>query len=351
MSLDVLIVGQGLAGSILAWELMRHGLSVQIIDNGAVNASRVAAGLINPVTGQRLVKSHAVDVLLPEAMALYQQLAERFGQKFFVAKPMWRLLSSAKQRQQAEQRLLDAEYRAYLGRIVEAEPGITASHGVLQQCQTGYLRTVAMLDQLRAFFIAENSFRQCSFEHAELILQPRLQWRDVQPRYLVFCEGYQLTTNPWFGGLPLQPAKGEILHGKTSVACPEAILNYGFWLLPDGQQSFKTGATFNADVVDQLPTEHASQRLLQALRQVFPALAEVQLIDHQVGIRPTTVDKQPFIGSHPRHSQLYVFNGFGAKGSLAIPYYARQLVDHFLKQTPLPMHGDIRRYHDTHFAG
>lgn len=351
MPIDLLIVGQGLAGSLLAWELWLRGLKVMVVDNGSLNASQVAAGLINPVTGQRLVKSHGVDLLLPEAMVLYQQLADRFGQRFFIAKPMLRVLSNAKQRQLAEQRLLDCDYQPYLGGLVESEAGIVSEHGLLRQQQTGYLRTVAMLEHLRAFFSASGSYRQTAFDYAELVLTPVLQWRDLQPRHLVFCEGHQLKYNPWFGQLPLQPAKGEVLHCMSAALCPDAIVNYGFWMIPGEQTGFKTGATFDTDSLDQPPTSQARLRLLQSLAGICPALANCEVIDHQAGIRPTTLDKQPFIGSHPRLRNLHVFNGFGAKGSLAIPYYARQFAEALINQTALPVDCNIGRYHDTHFIG
>ena len=57
MDIDYLIIGQGLAGSLLAWELINRNCKVVIIDNGQENASQVAAGLINPIAGQRFVKS------------------------------------------------------------------------------------------------------------------------------------------------------------------------------------------------------------------------------------------------------------------------------------------------------
>jgi len=60
MMIDFLIVGQGLAGSLLAWELIQRGCSVLVVDKGEENASQVAAGLINPVTGIRFVKSGSV---------------------------------------------------------------------------------------------------------------------------------------------------------------------------------------------------------------------------------------------------------------------------------------------------
>ena len=67
MITDYLIIGQGLAGSLLAWELIQRDCKVVIIDNGKENASQVAAGLINPITGMRFVKSADVDTLLPAA--------------------------------------------------------------------------------------------------------------------------------------------------------------------------------------------------------------------------------------------------------------------------------------------
>lgn len=53
--MKVLIIGQGIAGSCLAWELKRRGADFTIADRPiAETASRVAAGLVNPLTGPRL---------------------------------------------------------------------------------------------------------------------------------------------------------------------------------------------------------------------------------------------------------------------------------------------------------
>lgn len=53
---DYIIVGQGLAGSLIALNLLRRGKSVRVIDDGHKHAaSKVAAGLINPITGRRHV--------------------------------------------------------------------------------------------------------------------------------------------------------------------------------------------------------------------------------------------------------------------------------------------------------
>ena len=70
MRADFLIVGQGLAGTLLAWECERVGCSFAIADAGHATASSgVAAGMINPITGRRLVKSWEIDGRLPVARA------------------------------------------------------------------------------------------------------------------------------------------------------------------------------------------------------------------------------------------------------------------------------------------
>jgi glycine/D-amino acid oxidase-like deaminating enzyme len=52
---DYIIVGQGLAGSCLALELIEEGKRVIVFSEPkGKTASRVAAGLINPITGRKM---------------------------------------------------------------------------------------------------------------------------------------------------------------------------------------------------------------------------------------------------------------------------------------------------------
>ena len=53
---DFIIVGQGIAGTLLAHDLLEKGHSVYIIDKPMIaSASKVAAGLINPVGMKRCI--------------------------------------------------------------------------------------------------------------------------------------------------------------------------------------------------------------------------------------------------------------------------------------------------------
>ena len=81
---DYIIAGQGIAGSNLAMHLLERGKKIAVIDddwNGA--ACKVAAGVLNPITGKRLVKSWRSGIAMPYAKKYYASLQEKFGEKFF----------------------------------------------------------------------------------------------------------------------------------------------------------------------------------------------------------------------------------------------------------------------------
>jgi glycine/D-amino acid oxidase-like deaminating enzyme len=346
MKVDFLIVGQGLAGSLLAFELIQRGCKVLVLDSGKSNASQCAAGLINPVTGMRFVKTAHVEQLLPAAKQSYQYLSDFFQQKFYIEKTMLKIFRSAEESRHAQKRLTDENYQPYLGEILDSG-GFNSPFGMIAQKQTGYLLTQPLLSALKDFFIAQNSYRQVKLDYGTIKLAPELSWSDVVTEKMVFCEGYQLRLNPWFKQLPLQPAKGEILTLQLSHAFPalaENILNYGHWLIPLTQTTFRTGATFVANELNTDCTTVAKQLLLNSLQQILPVFVDAKVQAQQANIRPCTLDKQPFIGLHPNFPQLAVFNGFGAKGSLQIPYYAKQFADYCLTGRPLAATVDIHRY-------
>ncbi len=352
ISLDYLIIGQGLAGSLLAWELMQRGYKVLVVDNGQESASQVAAGLINPITGMRLVKAAEVDQQLSMAKRYYQHLSTFFKQPFYIEKPMLRIFKSQAEVNYGLKRLQEPSYQAFIERINPSDAFFNTpvtQLGSLEQKQTGYLLTRNLLSCLKAFFIAQASYRQGSVSLDELQFQPELHWHGVYPKQIIFCDGHQAQHNPLFSWLPFQLVKGEILTLEYQGHLPDKILNFGDWLIPLNERHLRLGATFDRENVDTQPTETAKGALLNSLAQILPDLPPTRLASHQANIRPCTLDKLPFIGHHPQYSQLSIFNGFGAKGSLQIPIYAQQFAAALASNSPSP--SNIQRYYATHFTG
>jgi glycine/D-amino acid oxidase-like deaminating enzyme len=353
MKIDFLIMGQGLSGSLLALELIRRQRRVVVVDNGRESASQVSAGLINPVTGMRLVKAADIDQLISEARRYYRLLSDDFRQIFFQEKTMLRIFRNQAERDQALLRLNDPGYRDYLGELHppgRQDIGFKAPFGFLEQKHTGHVLTRSLLECLKSFFVEQSCYRLAEMDYRDIELSPVLKWQDLYPERIVFCEGYRAAANPWFSWLPFQPAKGEILTLEHQTALPDRIVNFGHWLIPQGSGRIRLGATFDRSRQDTVSTESGKNELLSALGRIAPNLS-VQVVDHRANVRTGTLDKLPFIGLHPKFRQLAVFNGFGARGSLSIPAYSRQLADFLLKDIPVSQRCDIRRYYATHFPG
>ncbi|MGD8570272.1 MAG: FAD-dependent oxidoreductase [Gammaproteobacteria bacterium] len=349
MNVEFLIVGQGLAGSLLGWALARRGQRVFVIDHRTPDsASRVAAGLINPVSGQRLVKSTDVDACLPTARRYYQQLADTFGRTFFHASPMLRLFRSRAEQDRYKNRARDPAYEPYLGDSFE--PGqsgqpVNDPLGGFAQRQTGYLAIPALLDVLQHYFAERNAYCEAPPDYTRFHLTSSgVKWNGVEARQVIFCDGANAVNNPWFRWLPFQLSKGEVVAIQTAQELPGCIVNDGQWLLPLDRHNARLGATYHWQWSEDQPTA-ADAEMLMASYQRMTGVDETAIVTgHLAGIRPATKDKQPFIGLHPERHQLGIFNGFGSKGAMLIPYYCERFIEHLLDDVSLPAMVDIARF-------
>jgi glycine/D-amino acid oxidase-like deaminating enzyme len=72
---------------------------------------------------------------------------------------------------------------------------------------------------------------------------------------------------------------------------------------------------------------------------------DYEIIDQQVGIRPTVLDRRPILGEHQHYKNIYLFNGLGTKGYLMAPTLSRELSECMLEGTPLDKEISIERFY------
>jgi glycine/D-amino acid oxidase-like deaminating enzyme len=348
LTIDYLIIGQGLAGSLLAWQLQQQGQNFLIVDNASVNAaSRIAAGLVTPITGKRLVKSPGLDLFLAAAKSCYQQIEQSLTECFYHQRPITRVLQSKEELSQYQKRIRDSDYSSYLKNYQKNSNDTSSNsiYGSFDINQGGFLDSALLVERLAEYFMQQGVYRRANIEYADITIDAdRVYWQDVTARHLIFCEGYSAINNPWFNWLPFTPTKGEILQCSIDTPITETIIHAGKWLLPLAAHTFRCGATYDWDNLDLLPTQQARTELLEAAHKLFPN-AQIEVINHQVGIRPGTRDRQAFIGQHPEHKPLFIFNGFGSKGALMIPFYSQQFSNTLSGQSAPIDNADIARYH------
>jgi len=355
-NIDFLIVGQGLAGSLLAWRLIQHNQCVVIVDhyNGS-SSSLSAAGLVNPITGKRFRKDPSFETLLVSAKDQYQEFEDFFKTPFFFKKSLLRILISKQESTFWQKRETESDYNQYLEGNFDnqaASYDLCAPLGGYHQNFCGYLDTIRLLEKLKSFFSETKRFNKINFSHSKLVVKHQgFDWYGYNINKIIFCEGYSAINNPFFSWLPFQPSKGEILTLKMDQPIPTEIISRGKWLLPIGNGLCKVGSTYQRNLLNEKPSESAKIELLHSVKQMFHKPIVFKVHDHNAGIRPNTMDKKPFIGVHPRNPVISIFNGFGSKGVLTIPWYAEQFVDFLLQGTPLPADVDISRYCAHRFPG
>ncbi len=339
--------------------LLHEGISLAVVDNQHhAAASRVAAGLINPITGHRLNITEGFKQFATVAEQEYRRIETLLApmRPLYVPISQHRLIKNPGQADYLARRLNEVLYADYLDTETKSFDApmqiIDRGYGIVAIKQTAVVNTNAVLDAVALHLLEHALVLREKFAYAQLkSAADGLHYRDIRARRVIFCEGYQAIYNPWLCELPFKLAQGDVLtvalQSSTAQQTRERsaphLANWGNWLLQETDSlTAKLGSSYHwidprekagADTLSLVPQATAAKKLLDNARD---NLAEtVTLVDHAVGIRPTTKYRIPFIGKLSNLSNAYCFNGFGSKGCLLIPYYANQLSNHLLKNQPL----------------
>lgn len=336
---DFIIVGQGLAGTSLAWQLHFRGATVLLIDrDDASTASKIAAGLITPITGQRFVKSWKFEELWQSALQFYQRVEHLTGAKFFKVNSQVRLFAS-----QSEQSSLHDSQQA----TPPLNPAwFDVEHGGFQMDSSAQLDVSTYLHVSRAFFNELNSVLVADIDmnsDIKVDSEVELPRHSARASKLIFCRGFADRENPWFSQVAFDPTRGEILTVRIPGLEETRIVNRGVWLAPLGDEFFRAGATYDWNDLTSGPTQEGRDEIVRRLESFLKLPFEV--VDHHAAVRPIVMGRHPICGLHPDIPQLGIFNGLGSKGSLQAPMIAAQMASHLIDGAPLDEEIDfVRRF-------
>ena len=317
------IVGQGLAGTCLAWALWRRGAAFKIIDRGVGGSSRVAAGMVNPITGKNFEPSWRIGDFLPEALQFYAWVESQIGRKVWHSFPVLRLAGSEKEWRKICSKMSDPSVAPWVAGEVRAPAGWI---GAVEVRGGGRLDTKSFMEGSREFFETAGCYEKADFT-------------SLTNDGVVWCDG---ATGLLSGGLgPHRCAKGEILTVRASGWDESRIrIGAGGWLVPIGAGLFKVGSTYEWVELNDEPTGKGRERVEEIASKLGDSNFEV--VAHEAGIRPIIRRSQPLIG--PRVGGGWVFNGLGSKGSLYAPAMgdrlARWLIDGVEPEPDI----DVREY-------
>lgn len=346
MQVDYLIIGQGIAGTMLSWNLYKEGKSFVVIDEALPNtSSKVAAGVMNPITGRRFVRSWKIDEILPFAVKAYEQLGLVLGEELVYKKPIIDFFPTPQGRDNFVNLIAEDDtyvhtfpdqnhfnqYFHYDFGCGEISPAYTVNLQGLQEAWRRKLKETAAIKEEK-------------FDAQELkLLDEGVAYGDITATKAIFCEGMAGMDNPWFGLLPFSLNKGEALL----IECPELPNHYiykkSMAVVPQpAENTFWIGSNYQREFEDLQPSEAFYDSTVAHLQSWLKVPFTV--LDHKAAVRPATVERRPFVGLHPHYPQLGILNGLGSKGTSLGAFFAHELAQHLVYGQPLTRDADVARF-------
>ncbi|MEO5961570.1 MAG: FAD-dependent oxidoreductase [Opitutaceae bacterium] len=314
MRAEILVVGQGLAGTWLAWECERTGISFEIADRGDADGSTaVAAGMVNPITGRRFVKSWRVDTLLPAARVAYREFDAALGVRLWHEMRVRRLFADEEER------------RIFAGKKPGAlEPFVGASDD-----EGFWIEGAARVDL--------SAMRKAASDRWRAQGRWREGWVDVEEEAanyerVIDCSGFVGARSKRWEFLPWEFSLGEALQIAIDGLDPGVAFNRGHWLVPLDKGTAWVGATHVPGAMTRATVGGGQERLEASARTLTSRPFRLRSLCG--GMRVSLPDRRPVAGMHPDDARMGVSNGLGGKGALWAPMLARQWINFLVRGVP-----------------
>lgn len=346
METEYLVIGQGISGTFLSYYLKKENKNFLVIDDNYNNSpSKIAAGIINPVTGRRLVTVWMVEEVLPFAWKAYQEIGHELDITAISQKSIIDFFPNPFMRESFLQKIESGD------KYVHAYPeqnhfnnffNYDLGCGEIRPVYTAHLET--LLPAWRQQLQKENNLWEGNFDITQLKIEvDKIQYKDITANKIIFCDGTSSFESPFFKQLPFAPNKGEAVVARIPGLPGTHIYKKGIMIVPMAEKDiFWIGASYVWDFDNADPTAAFRQSTEQALQQFLKIPFEI--IEHRSGLRPATLERRPFVGFHPLYPNVGILNGMGTKGCSLAPFFAKQLTDHLLYEEPISADASIERF-------
>ena len=239
---ETLVIGQGLAGTAVAWCLHRKGNDFCIVDDCAKStSSRVAAGLVTPVTGQRAANCWEWYQASCIANEHYANAESCTLASFYRAQAAVRLYQSSEEGVRLIARF-GITSNPLIHEYTDGEKERDSSfyrndHGGFRMPDAHRLQTVLYLDASRDFFELGDRFLSATLNldqdisiTKEGLLVSKL---DLIAKHVILAQGFSSLNSRWFPSIPISLVQGDILTIEVATLIEDRTMHRGVWLVPN----------------------------------------------------------------------------------------------------------------------
>jgi glycine/D-amino acid oxidase-like deaminating enzyme len=339
---DVLIIGQGLAGTALGWACHAAGLSFQVVDRGnAGSASAISAGMMSSVDSLHLERNWRFSELLPRALAFYHEVEVQLDETLIHPLRGWRLLQD--EREALEYQRLHGEKGLAPFDQGPLESGVgdrwlKVGHGGFSVSETYRLDVVQYLAASRARWLEDDHLVEAEqMEHDLVIGAKGVEWRGDKYRTVVFCTGAALARKPRLAGA-LDSAVGEIGELEVESWPERTVVQCGRWFVPIGTNRVAVGSSRRAN---ESNADRGTQGLTRAVNDILRTGWKIDAV--RSGMCLAARDHGPVAGLLDASGAIGVLGGLGANGALWSPWLARQWIAWWSSGAAFDRYADVSR--------
>lgn len=346
MNIDYLIIGQGLCGTFLSYYLLKAGKNVIVIDeNQPFTASKVASGVINPVTGRRIVRTWRIEELLPFATKAYTELGNEFGKSLVKQCSVLDFHPNMQMKEAFEKRLSEEQEYLHTPSTFEWKNFFNYHFGIgaVSPCLLVDINT--LLNTWREKLKFEGNLMNEEYYPDDCNINVNseyISYKNISAKKIIFCDGISGISNPFFKNLPYAPNKGEAIIVRIPDLPQDIIYKQGISIVPWEDNLFWIGSSYEWNFADTQPTPAYKEKVSAQLK--YWLKVPFRVIDHLASVRPANMERRPFVGLHPKFPAVAILNGMGTKGCSLAPFFAKQLSDHLVEGKPIYADADVKRF-------
>ncbi len=345
MNVDYLIIGQGLSGTFLSWQLLESGCSVMVIDKpNLFCASKIASGVINPITGRRMVRTWEIETLMSFAVEAYTQLAKLLNEPLirqcnildFHPTPQTKIAFS-------ERLAFEKEYLRLPDNESKWDTYFNYHFGFGEINPCWLVDINALLIGWRKVLQSKESLLEESFHWDACTINPdEVSYQNIIAKKIIFCDGVVGFENHFFKKLPYTRMKGEVLLVDIPDLPRTHIFKQSLNIVPWTNDLFWVGSSYEWEFADTLPSDSFRKKTETALKHLLKL--PFTTVDHLASERPANIERRPFVGLHPTMPTVGILNGLGTKGCTLAPFFASQFSDYLQYGHPIQPLADVRRF-------
>ena len=338
---DFLIVGFGLAGLSIARHLEHDNINFDIISDTTQQSSRIAGGIMNPVAVKRMKPAWRVEEYLPYAKSFYQSINKEFHEEIYQSKKLNVYLHDIEQENNWYEAYDKTRLKPFISSQVYKNENQNLTIDKIGKIKAASIDLSTLFQQLKRHY--QKQWTNETFQHESLnIHKDKVSYQNESYQHVVFCEGFGVVQNPFFNHLGIYGNKGDYLIIKSKALQIQALYKAKYFLIPLGNDLYKFGATYQREPMNHEPSEEAKSQMIKALDKMISA--PYKIVRQVCGIRPTTKDRRPVVGSHNKYNNIHILNGFGSRGVMTSPKLGQKLVNHILKGEKLDPEISIGRF-------